>query len=206
MDGRSDIFSIGATLYYCITGCAPYASVNTLEHAQQCDILPHEQDQFVPEGVLAVLKRAMAKNPEDRYHNAADMGRAIGELANGKPLATYFYQQGESISEIGDTMGTAYFILEGLCLRYELDEDGNRINEVALEKGESFDVLSLVSERERTETIEAVTDVTVLEIIKDSMSNDLGLNAWYGKLFSQLSEQYLMLEKAHKELLSKQKS
>ncbi len=80
VDGRSDLFSCGIVLYQLLTGEKPFTgSVTTVMHK-----LLHEQ--AAPPSTLdtsliprwdAVMERALAKQPADRYQNAAEFSRAI---------------------------------------------------------------------------------------------------------------------------------
>jgi DNA-directed RNA polymerase subunit RPC12/RpoP len=76
-DHRADIYSLGATLYKMLTGQAPYRAptVEELVRVIRVEPLPDPRT-FVPglpEGLVLVLRRAMQKNPEDRYPNARVM-------------------------------------------------------------------------------------------------------------------------------------
>jgi formylglycine-generating enzyme required for sulfatase activity/tRNA A-37 threonylcarbamoyl transferase component Bud32 len=77
-DGRSDLYSLAATLFAILTGDAPFGSLATaaLQGHLKNDV-PHATD--VPEAVDRVLQRALAKDPEDRFPHALAMRKALEE-------------------------------------------------------------------------------------------------------------------------------
>ncbi|MEU0562697.1 serine/threonine-protein kinase [Dactylosporangium sp. NPDC006015] len=73
----TDIYALGAVAYHCLTGAPPFTGNSPLEIA-----IKHLQDdpaplpETVPAGVRAVVERAMAKDPEDRFPTAAALAAA----------------------------------------------------------------------------------------------------------------------------------
>ena len=89
----SDVYGLGATLYACLTGSAPHP-VGTGEHvaalvAKVLETDPPALTSFgVPAGLAAVVERAMARRPEDRYADAAGFRDALAQVgADGGPIA-----------------------------------------------------------------------------------------------------------------------
>lgn len=82
-DARSDVYSLGCTLYFLLTGRPPYKAdtfVNTiLAHREQPIPSLTEQRDDVPEDVIALYRRMMAKKPDDRYPSMTAVIQAIGE-------------------------------------------------------------------------------------------------------------------------------
>jgi serine/threonine protein kinase len=86
-DARSDLYSLGATFYYLLTGRAPFEGRSPVEklmaHAHQ---LPEPLEQLRPDvlpALAAVVHRLLAKNPEDRYPSARAFLTAL-DAAMGK--------------------------------------------------------------------------------------------------------------------------
>ena len=76
-DIRSDMYSLGCAWYHMVTGTPPYPEgsvTNKLQaHANGRLPDPRTLNPNVPEGVVAVIHRMMAKRPEDRYQTPAEL-------------------------------------------------------------------------------------------------------------------------------------
>jgi hypothetical protein len=80
-DGRSDIYSLGATLFHLLAGQAPYTGDSVFAVMRQHTDLPvpdiRSTRPETPEAVQAIIARAMAKKAEDRFGTAAEMAEAL---------------------------------------------------------------------------------------------------------------------------------
>ena len=75
VDGRTDIYSLGCLLYECLTGEAPFAGGSRLAvawaHLEGEPPSARERRPELPETIDSVTRRAMAKEPGDRYPTCA---------------------------------------------------------------------------------------------------------------------------------------
>ncbi len=76
-DARSDIYSLGCTLYFALVGQPPFPggdAINKIYKQRMEDAPPLEQMAAgVPAAFAAIVRKMMAKRPEDRYQNCADV-------------------------------------------------------------------------------------------------------------------------------------
>jgi serine/threonine protein kinase len=88
VDGRSDIYSLGATFYALLTGKAPYEGSTPVEvmfaHCNDPVPDPRQLIASVPPAVVRILERAMAKRREDRYPSTEGMIRDLDALLSGQ--------------------------------------------------------------------------------------------------------------------------
>jgi eukaryotic-like serine/threonine-protein kinase len=87
-DPRSDVYSAGCVLYEMLTGRMAFGGANLREVlAKQASGQPTPVAELRPEvspGIIAIVTRALAKRPEDRYASAGDMASDL-RVAMGEP-------------------------------------------------------------------------------------------------------------------------
>jgi eukaryotic-like serine/threonine-protein kinase len=90
VDGRSDLFSAGVILYQFLTGERPFAgsATTTMQKVLKEDPLPPStlNVQLLPE-MDAVMRKALAKRPDERYQSATEFAAAIRAAAAGAASA-----------------------------------------------------------------------------------------------------------------------
>lgn len=87
IDGRSDLYSLGAVFYRCIVGRPPYSGTTTqILHAHVYDPLtiPEEVLGTLPPAAVTILRRSLAKKPGQRYANGAEMAADLATLRNAR--------------------------------------------------------------------------------------------------------------------------
>jgi len=89
LDGRSDLYSLGCTMYHLITDKLPFPGRTSLERlamrigGEHDPIAADLPDQ--PPGLVRVMARLLAHRPEDRYQTADEAAEALFDLLRDEP-------------------------------------------------------------------------------------------------------------------------
>ena len=81
VDGRTDLYSLGATLYRLVVGSAPfYGERNELLHAHVKLSPPDPRGAGVADDLAEIILRSMSKAPDDRFESGADFAAALATV------------------------------------------------------------------------------------------------------------------------------
>ena len=89
---RSDVYSLGCVLYEMITGVPPFVGDSPVavayQHVREDPVPPSQRHAGISPGLDAVVLKALAKNPDNRYQTAAEMRADLVRVHSGeKPEA-----------------------------------------------------------------------------------------------------------------------
>jgi len=81
LDGRADIYALGATLYYLLTGARMFTADTyqalLIAHATELPLLANERAGTVPEDLALIVDYAVLKQPDDRPEDIEELARDL---------------------------------------------------------------------------------------------------------------------------------
>ncbi len=87
IDNRSDLYSVGVTLYQVVAGKTPFEADSDYEimtgHLEKTPIAPRQFKSSIAPDLEDVILRALEKKPEKRFQSAQEMSEALGRAKTG---------------------------------------------------------------------------------------------------------------------------
>jgi WD40 repeat protein len=101
VDHRADVYALGALLYKVLAGHAPYQGATADEVNAQVKAGPPtplgEREPETPPDLLAIVRKAMAREPDDRYATASQLAKDLERFQTGQLVGAHRYTAGQLV-------------------------------------------------------------------------------------------------------------
>jgi serine/threonine-protein kinase len=196
LDERTDVFALGATLYQILAGVPPLTSeiirAIWIRRPPGAIVAPEKvvSGSLVPAELSRIAMRALSYEPGDRYPSVADLKRDVESFQRGTwRLPRTTIAAGSVIVREGEPGNTAYVIAEGTCVAYRT-EDSTEIELRRMGPGEVFGETAVFTDKPRTASVKALTDVVLIVVTSEVLGRAVGLNSWMGAFVKALADRF----------------
>ena len=198
VDERTDVFALGAMLYYVLTGRPPYQGGSAQEIIQAAREVrfrpPQEVVAALPPALCAIAVKAMSAAPGDRYSSVALLRDQVEHsMRSGLALARVSFPAGAIIVREGDPPDAAYIVTRGCCEAFR----GSGAERSVLRQmgpGDVFGELALLSSRPRSASVAAVEDLEALVVTREVFEREVHADSWVVSLLRTLVSRFRELE------------
>jgi serine/threonine protein kinase len=200
IDARTDVFGVGAILYYVLTGRPPYTGGTVsivLMQAREGRIADPElaaRGMSIPARLCDIVNKALRPKREDRFASMKELHAALEQfLFTGDWFTRRRVANGDLIVREGDRGDRAYIVESGECEAFRTTPRG----EVSLRRigpGEVIGELALFSSGNRTASIRAITPMTLLEVTRDALEHELPTGSWTRQILNTVVHRFLSMD------------
>ena len=195
IDERTDVFGLGALLYFILCGRPPFdgtTSGETLTRAR-AGLYPDpersERGKTMP-ALCRIVRRAMAPNAADRHASVVELQEDVrGFLNVGLHFPSRTFAAGSVIVREGDPGEEAFIITTGTCV-VSKREDSEQREIGRLGPGAVFGETAILSRTPRTATVTAADEVTVKIVTRALIEERLGPSTWLGRFVLALADRF----------------
>lgn len=201
LDPRTDVYAAGALFYHMLAGRPPVrGAYRTLRHETLTGDIPAPSvfNKAVPPALDAVVAKAMAKRPADRFQSAVEFATTLhsglrGSTATARaavqtvpppaaavaaatkkaPFGRETLQAGKLLFAEGDPGDQAYIIESGVVQIYKIGENGEEIALATIGRGEILGEMALVDNQPRMAAARAIEDTTLMVIPRNDFQSRL---------------------------------
>lgn len=196
LDERTDVFAVGAMIYYLLCRRPPYRESDywsTIGAAQRGAFPPLDTAAKgpLPRALLAIVTRAMACSPDERFPSISALKAEILRFLRGGdsfPQATF--APGTTIVREGESGDAAYIIESGRCQVTKL-VGGEELFLREMGPGDVFGEMAILARSPRTATVTALTQTIVHVVTAEALDREVdAMKPWMGSFVRTLAERF----------------
>jgi serine/threonine-protein kinase len=183
VDARTDVFAVGALLYFVLTGRGPHhgeTATKRLMHAQcTTPTRPSESVKGIPPFLEDIVMRAVSLDQADRYPSIEALRSDLQVFVrDGAEFPLMDFRAGEVIIHEGSMGDAAYVIETGRCeVRRTVDGVSKQVR--VMGPGEGFGETAILTDTERSATVVALEACTLRYIARQRIEAELeGMRPW----------------------------
>lgn len=197
VDERTDVFGVGALIYYILARHPLYDGETTLEvfnRALDGDVRPLDELESglrVPTQLRRIVERAMAPRKQDRYPSVIALQTDLQRFVRGGgdfPIVSF--ETGDAIVREGERADAAFVIVSGRCEVFT-ETDGEKQPIARLGPGDVFGETAILADSDRMATVAALESTTCVRIPIDVFRRELDdMTPWMGAITRALARRF----------------
>ena len=195
---RSDVFGVGALVYFVLTRRPPYAAESLMEafgKAIDGEITPLTTTAGggrVPLLLRRIVERAMAVDLAARYPSVEAFQQDLVRFIRGGgdyPMVTF--AAGQTVVRQGEQADAAYVVVAGRCEVYTDSPTGVRTTQAQLGRGDVFGETAILADSNRTASVRALEETTVVRIPLEYFERELDdMKPWMSAFTRALAQRF----------------
>jgi serine/threonine protein kinase len=199
IDARTDVFGLGAILHFILTGGPPHRGgtlTEVLDAARECRPLDLTNTELpIPARLCDIVSKALALERDDRFATVMQMHEAIEQfLSTGEWFTRRRFSAGEWIVREGERGERAYIVESGECEVLRATASGEQVIR-RIGPGEVVGELALFTAGPRTASIRALTVMSLLEVTREALEQELPQGSWTRQIVDSLAQRFVSVDR-----------
>jgi WD40 repeat protein len=172
VDERADVYALGAILYHLLAGVRPYEGESAWDVVRQVMSGPpvplSERRKGIPQELLTLVSKAMARSPSERYRTAREMVEDLRRFQTGQIVGAHQYTRLQLLQRFVRRYRVAVAALLLLAV----------VGSVSMWR---IVVARDLAQRKEAEAVERADALTLMQV-RSSVQQDPNTIAWLGRL------------------------